>query len=186
VSLVLAPLVLGGCGSSTTPAAAPTTPGGAPWIVTATGNATPSPTRIRGTGTRSPYPSGFLPLPTNTPTAAPTGTATCPPVKNQIINGADAKAGATSGTVTWYNAATTDLVEYRITAISQDVLKGEQRDIGWTVVTPGATCGFMTATVSGLDRATRYVFSVDAVTKRRGGEGTVAKTVARSSVVKTS
>ena len=63
---------------------------------------------------------------------------------------------------------------------------GEQRDIGWTVVTPEATCGYMTATVTGLDRDTRYVFSVDAVSRRTGSDGTYAATVARSGVVKTS
>jgi hypothetical protein len=90
--------------------------------------------------------------------------------------------------VTWYDPATSDIVEYRITAISQDAMLGPQRDVGWTVVTPGATCGYRTATVTGLNRDTRYVFSVDMVTSRRGqgNDGTIAATVARSRVVKTS
>jgi hypothetical protein len=184
--LVLAPLMLGGCGSGETPAAAPTSPPGAPWLVLASGNATPSPIPSGGTGTRSPYPSGFLPLPPGAAAPAPTGSDACPPVKKQVINGADATAGTTSGTVTWYDPGTADLVEYRVTAISQDAMLGEQRDVGWTVVTPGATCGYLTATVTGLDRGTRYVFSVDAVSKRNNGDGTYSSTVARSGVVKTS
>lgn len=184
--VVVVPFVLGGCGSGGTPAAAPTEAPAAPWIVVTSGSPTPSPVPSYGSGTRSPFPSGFLPLPSGVPAPKPSGSGSCPPVKNQIINGADATAGTTSGTVTWYNPGTANLVEYRITAISQDVTLGEQRDVGWTVVTPAATCGYMTATVAGLDRDTRYVFSVDVVSKRDSGDGNYAATVARSGVVKTS
>jgi hypothetical protein len=179
--------MLAGCGSGDKASTAEDESGGKSWVVVETGNPTGSPTPSRFTGTRSPFPSGFLPLPTNTPKATATGTFTCPPVKGNVINGADVKAGTTSGAVTWYDPATSDIVEYRVTAISQDSKPGIQRDIGWTVVTPGATCGYRTATVTGLDRQTRYVFSVDMVTKGlEGSDGTVAKTVARSGVVKTS
>nr|WP_221377865.1 fibronectin type III domain-containing protein [Actinoplanes polyasparticus] len=186
--LVFAPLVLAGCGSGDKASTAEDGAGGKSWVVVNTGSATPSAVPSRGTGTRSPLPSGFLPLPTATAKPTVAGTSTCPPVKGNVINGADATAGATSGTVTWYDPATSDIVEYRITAISQDAMLGPQRDVGWTVVTPGATCGYRTATVTGLNRDTRYVFSVDMVTSRRvqGNDGTVAATVARSRVVKTS
>jgi len=53
------------------------------------------------------------------------------------------------------------------------------------VITPGSTCGYLTATVTGLDPRTRYVFSVDEVTKRVGKDGTQAATIARSGVVST-
>ncbi|GAB2616630.1 hypothetical protein Aab01nite_29540 [Paractinoplanes abujensis] len=179
-------LVLSGCGQDSSSKQAEDAAAGKSWVVVANGSATPSPAPSRATGTATPFPTGFLPLPTSTPAPTPTGSYSCPPVKNQIINGADATAGTTSGTVTWYNPATTDIVEYRITAISQDALIGNQRDIGWTVVTPGATCGYMTATIVGLDRDTRYVFSVDAVTTRSDSDATYGKTIARSRVVKTS
>ncbi|MBM2621489.1 fibronectin type III domain-containing protein [Actinoplanes sp. LDG1-06] len=183
--VVLAPLLLlGGCGKDAKTDATEQ-PAGKSWVVVTSGSATPSAGPGRATGAPSPFPSGFLPLPSTTPAATPTGSYSCPPVKNQIINGADATAATTSGTVTWYNPATADLVEYRITAISQDAMLGNQRDIGWTVVTPGADCGYMTATIVGLDRNTRYVFSVDAVSSRSDSDGTYAKTVARSQVVKT-
>jgi hypothetical protein len=186
--LVFAPLMLAGCGSGDEAGTAEDEGGGKSWVVVNPGNATPSSVPPRATGTRSPFPSGFLPLPTGTTKPTATGTSSCPPVKGNVINGADATTGATSGTVTWYDPATADIVEYRITAISQDAMLGPQRDVGWTVVTPGAACGYRTATVTGLDRKTRYVFSVDMVTSRKGqgGDGTVAATVARSGVVTTS
>ncbi|MCO8273069.1 fibronectin type III domain-containing protein [Actinoplanes sp. TRM 88003] len=186
--VVLAPLLLAGCGSDDKASTTEDQGGGKSWVVVETGSPTTSAAPSRPTGTRSPFPSGFLPLPAGTPTPTPTGTPACPPVKGNVINGADVTTGATSGAVTWYDPATADIVEYRITAISQDSKLGPQRDIGWTVVTPGATCGYRTATVTGLDRGTRYVFSVDMVTSRKGygNDGTVAATVARSGVVKTS
>lgn len=92
---------------------------------------------------------------------------------------------ATSADVTWYHAGGNDLTEYRVTAIVQNLSTGAQRDVGWTVMTPCATCGFMTATLTGLDRATSYVFSVDAVRSRHGKDGTVAETIARSLATRT-
>ncbi|WP_250006965.1 fibronectin type III domain-containing protein [Actinoplanes sp. M2I2] len=186
LGLVVAPLVLGGCGSGDTPGATPSENGATPWVVVATGQATPSPVASRATGTPSPVPSGFLPLPSDAAAAKPTGSPSCPPVKGNVINGADATTGATSGTVTWYDPATSNIVEYRVTAITQDSMLGPQREVGWTVVTPGTTCGYRTATVTGLDRRTRYVFSVDMVTTRHDSDGTLAATVARSRVVRTS
>ncbi|MBU2666555.1 fibronectin type III domain-containing protein [Actinoplanes bogorensis] len=183
--VVLAPLLLTGCSKAASPTATPS-PSGPAWIVLASGSATPSPAPLYASGSVAPFPTGYLPLPTTSPTPRPTGSYGCPPVKNNIINGASATASTTSGTVTWYNPATSDIVEYRITAISQDAKVGLQRDIGWTVVTPGATCGYMTATIVGLDRKTRYMFSVDAVTTRSDSDATYDKTVARSQVVTTS
>jgi hypothetical protein len=52
-------------------------------------------------------------------------------------------------------------------------------------MTPGGGCGYLTATVTGLDAKTRYVFSVDEVTTQLGRDGTRAETVARSGVVTT-
>ena len=182
--LIFAPLVLSGCKASSVASAVPT-PSGTPWVITITGSATPSPAPSVATATPSTFPTGFLPLPSGSATPTPTGSPTCPPDASHDIAGATVVPGTTSAAVTFYNAGGSYLVEYRITAISQDVVVGQQRDVGWTVVTPGSTCGFLTATVSGLDPKTRYVFSVDAVTTKLGKDGTQASTVARSSVVTT-
>jgi hypothetical protein len=93
--------------------------------------------------------------------------------------------GTTSATVTWYNVGGYNLTEFRVTAISQDLVVGKQRDVGWVTVKPDNPCGFLTATLPGLERRTGYVFSVDAVVVRRSGDGTHAATIFRSSVVHT-
>ena len=182
-------LLVGGCssgGGATTATASPT-PDGAPWVVVSSGSATPSPGPPVGAGgTPSRWPTGFLPLPSGATTVTPAPTASCVPDSARgTINGADVKASSTSAAVTFYNPGGQYLVEYRVTAISQDLVDGPQRDVGWTVITPGATCGYLTATVTGLDPRTRYVFSVDEVTRRIGKDGTQASTVARSGVVST-
>jgi hypothetical protein len=87
--------------------------------------------------------------------------------------------------VSWYNVGGYNLVQFRITATSQDPVGGPQRDVGWLVVPPSLPCGWMSATITGLDRKTGYVFSVDAVVHRRSGDGTHAATVARSRVIYT-
>jgi hypothetical protein len=179
--LVLVPLLLGGCGSAdeTTATAVPD-PSGTPWVLVADGTATPSPAPSGGTGTPSPFASGFLPLPSAAPTATPAPTAACVGKPRGMLGYATAVTAATSARVTWYNSGGNDLVEYRVTAIAQDLTVGEQRDVGWTVITPGSSCRYLTATLTGLDRATDYVFSVDAVRTREGTDGTMAETVARS------
>ena len=182
--VIFAPLLLGGCATSATADPAPS-PSGSPWVVTIAGSATPSPAPSLGTATASAFPTGYLPLPSSTGSPAPTGSPTCPPDTSHGIGGATVVPAGTSAAVTFYNPGGLYLVEYRVTAISQDLAPGEQRDVGWTVLTPGAGCGYLTATVTGLDAKTDYVFSVDAVTTRLGRDGTVAATIARSGVVTT-
>ncbi|MFC3738046.1 fibronectin type III domain-containing protein [Paractinoplanes deccanensis] len=183
-TLALVPL-LAACGSGESAAGAQEATAGKSWVVVANGSATPSPVVTGAKSTATPFPTGFLPLSSASPAPTPTGSLSCAPVKQNPINGATAVAGATSATVTWYHPGGGNLVDYRVTAISQDAMLGEQRDIGWTVVTPGEPCTFMSATVTGLDRDTRYTFSVDAVQTRPGFDGTYAKTVARTQVVST-
>jgi hypothetical protein len=132
----------------------------------------------------TPFPTGFLPIGTVSPTAAPSVSGNdCASIKFHAgeINSATVVAGTTSATVTWYNPGGADLVEYRLTAIAQHQLAvGNQRDIGWTVIKPGSGCGMMSAPITGLDRQTAYVFSVDAVFTKIGKDGTWASTIARS------
>jgi hypothetical protein len=191
--LVAVPLLLSGCSMFTAPSetksggTAFTTPvtGGDEWLVVAPGSATPSPAPSRGA---SPAPTastgGFLPL---APVNRPTPSATCArdtPHFNKI-NALNVVPGTTSAAVRWYNVGGYNIVEFRITAISQDVVHGEQRDVGWVTIKPANPCGYLSATVPNLDRRTGYVFSVDAVVVRRSGDGTHAATIFRSSVVHT-
>jgi fibronectin type III domain protein len=181
-------IAVGGCsGGETVTATTYPTVDATSWVVLVSGSATPSPTSTY----RSPSPSataGAAHAATTTgPTTTPSATACADSeVDLKNINGATVTTTATTGTVTWYNPGGANLVEYRVTAISQDVANGQQRDVGWTVVTPTTSCGYLSATVTGLDSKTRYLFSVDAVTTRLGMEGTRAATVARSAVTATS
>jgi len=182
--LIFAPLVLGGCATAGVASPVPS-PSGSPWVITVPGSATPSPSPSVSYATPSAFPTGYLPLPSGSATPTPSLSPACPPDSPHGIAGATVVPGSTSAAVTFYNPGGAYLVEYRVTAISQDVVVGQQRDVGWTVLTPGNGCGYLTATVSGLDPKTRYVFSVDAVTTILGRDGTQASTVARSSVVTT-
>jgi hypothetical protein len=184
--LPLTPLLLAGCGSPGTASSAVPTSSGSPWVVTATGSATASPAPSRSYTSPSPFPTGFLPISATSPAPRRSGSPSCDgTLRLDKINSATVVPSRTSATVTWYNPGGADLVQYRVTAISQDLAVGEQRPVGWTVITPGATCGYLSATVAGLDRSTDYVFSVDAVISRLGKDGTRAATVARSLVVRT-
>ena len=191
--LLVTPLVLTGCSLFTAPSATKSggtdisseVTGSDQWLVVAQGSATPTPRPSSGV---SPAPtatkSGFLPLP---PVVRPTPSATCArdtPHFNKI-NALAVTPGTTSATVNWYNVGGYNIVEFRITAISQDLKLGDQRDIGFVTVKPANPCGFLSAKVPGLDRRTGYVFTVDAVVVRRSGDGTHAATVFRSSVVYT-
>jgi hypothetical protein len=195
--LALVPSLLSGCTalglSSTTGSGGSSSSGGSAqpsgpsWVVVAPGSATPS--------ARPSYPaapptpataSGFLPLGRPAPTGTPSVACSPNTFKFSKIATASAAPSTTSAVVSWYNVGGTTLKEFRVTAISQDLVSGKQRDVGFISVPPTTLCGQMSATITGLDRATGYVFSVDAVVARRSGEGTHAATVARSHVVYTS
>jgi hypothetical protein len=193
--LLLVPLFLSGCsvlglGSSSGPSGS--SAGGSPspgasWLVVARGSATPSPRPSYPTVSPTPgVSSGFLPI-VGVPAPTGTPTQTCSPNTFNFskIGPADVTAGTTSAVVSWYNVGGYNLVQFRLTAISQDPKNGAQRDVGWVTVAPTIPCGQMSATITGLDRRTGYVFSVDAVVKRRSGDGTHAATVARSAVTRT-
>ena len=193
--LVLVPLVLSGCGAlglstSATPGAAGSAGGtpspGPSWIVVAAGSAAPSPTPSFPAVSPTPTLIGGF-LPPVAPTSVRTPVSTCSPNNFNFsrIAIADVTAGRTSAVVSWYNVGGYNLVQFRITATSQDFTSGPQRDIGWVTVAPGAPCGQMSATITGLSRKTGYTFSVDAVVTRKSGAGTHAATVARSMVTRT-
>ncbi|GGQ54552.1 hypothetical protein [Couchioplanes azureus] len=192
--LLLAPLLLAGCGglggSSAIPT--PTTSTQAPdssgdWLVVSRGKATPSPKPTSGV---PPYPfptAGTVGTVAATTPARPTPGATCAATDVHFthIGPLEVVPGTTTATVRWPDINGYNLVEYRLTAISQDVMLGPQRDIGWIEVVPKRDCAMLTATVKKLDRKTGYVFSLDAVVTRQSGSGTRAGTILRSGVVYT-
>lgn len=188
------PFLLSGCGAvdALTGGSAPTTgaspaPSGTPWIGVTAGSPTPTATMPTGTARPSSTFGGFLPLPSGNPAAAVTPTATCAPASFTFsrINALDVKPGTTSATASFYNPGGYNLVQFRMTAMSQDVVRGRQRDIGWVTITPKTPCGAISATITGLDRKTRYVISVDAVVTGLSGDGTHAATVFRSGTFRT-
>jgi hypothetical protein len=171
----------GGSGGSPTPS-----PSGPSWIVVDQGSPAPSPTPSRGAGVPTPIATaGFLPLRPGPPAGTPAVSCSANTFNFSKIDAADVVPATTTAVVTWYNVGGFNLKQFRITAISQDLVVGRQRDIGFTVVAPSPQCGPMSATVTGLDRKTAYVFSVDAVVDRKSGDGTRAATVARSLVIYT-
>src|SRR4029453_7822663 len=101
------------------------------------------------------------------------------------IAGRDVTPSATTAGLSWYNVGGENLVEFRLYAISQDLVVGAQRDVGYTVVQPRTPCGQMSGTITNLSPRTHYVFSVDAVVLRRSGDGTHSATVFRSHSIPT-
>lgn len=93
--------------------------------------------------------------------------------------------GTTTATVTWYHPGDPTVTTYKVTAISQSLAAGIQPETGWTDAAPGEGCHEVTATVTGLQADTPYVFSVDAVRRPTWQNGTRTSTVARSGVVAT-
>ncbi len=195
--LLAVPVLLSGCGavglSSSTPsgsssssASSSGTAGGKSWLVVDQGTPAPSAAPVHGaSGDSLPW----TPLGTSGnggPAATATPTPTCGSYAFDFsrISGATAVTSATSAVVTWNNRDGDDLQQFRVTAVSQDLVGGKQRDVGWVTVTP-KVCGQTSATITGLDRRTGYVFSVDAVVPRHSGDGTYAATIARSGVVRT-
>ncbi|BCJ41755.1 hypothetical protein GCM10010168_74430 [Actinoplanes ianthinogenes] len=184
--MLAGPLLLAACASSGTAQAAPSPSGTSPWIWSTAGSVAPSPTTSfapRARPAAATLPPAVSPSATPTPNRSPACDAAA--FRGGAINGVDVTPGTTSAMVTWFNPGGADLVQYRIIAVSQDLVAGAQPESpGWLTVTPGG-CGWMSATVTGLVPGTPYVFSVDEVRTREGMDGTRAKTVARSGVVST-
>ncbi|MEV0898646.1 fibronectin type III domain-containing protein [Actinoplanes sp. NPDC049802] len=186
LSAVMLPLLLGACSSSPRKVEEETAEAGRNWIMVNEGEATPTP--VTTYGKASPTPSTTLPpLPTTSPSASGSPDPSCTPrQRTSPINGLGVTPASTSAVVTWYHPGGPNIVDYRITAISQDLVNGAQAEIGWTRSAP-EECGEVSATVPGLQPRSRYVFSVDVVLRREGVglEGTYTRTVARSGVVTT-
>jgi hypothetical protein len=194
---LVAPLLLVGCGpvpGGSAPGAGSTAGAGGvtagnEWLVVAPGSATPSP---RPSIRVSPSPSAVAVAPIASrvppaPVARVMPTYDCIPDTPDFARVLDLTVvpGTTSAKISWFNTGGYNLVEYRITAQSQDLVFGRQRDVGWVKVKPVGPCGPVSVTLPNLDRKTTYIFSVDAVVVRRSGDGTHAATIFRSHPVAT-
>jgi hypothetical protein len=194
--LALVPALLSGCSllsgsssssSSSSGSSAGSAAGGKNWLVSQQGKAAPSPTPTSG-GTPSPSVSaGFLPLRAGGSTGYATPAPTCSPNTFNFskVGGLDVTPGTTSAVLSFYNVGGYNLMEFKLYAISQDLVGGKQRDVGYVTVQPRTPCGQMTGTITNLSRKTHYVFSVDAVVTRKSGDGTHSATVARSHPIQT-
>lgn len=158
LALAVLPFVLGGCGAlglggsggSGTTSASPR-PSGTPWIIFASGSATPSPV-VSYSGSRSPAlpPVSFLPV-------DPACTQTFTRLEDVLIP-MTVTPGKGSLTVSWprqYNSG------YRITAIKQPLITGNQPAYTWQNVPAGAGCT-VTATIKGLKSKVPYIVWLDA------------------------
>jgi hypothetical protein len=189
------PFLLSGCGvldtltggSSVGSAGATPVPSGSPWIIVAPGSATPSPAPSYPTSspTATTPIAGALRPPG--PTPVPTSNPTCATTTYDLwhLNSLTVTPGTTSAKVSWHNVGGFNPVQFRLTAISQHLVSGKQRDVGWVSITPPSRCGLVSATITGLSRKTPYVFSVDAVVTRISGDGTRAATIVRSAPIYT-
>jgi hypothetical protein len=182
--LVAVPFVLGGCSalglnSSATPGSAGSAPAsagpvsGAGWINVVAGSATPSPSPSLGKG-GSPSPAlppvSFLPV---DPACAQTWDLSAVTIPMTVT------PGAGSFTVTWPRQWDSN---YRIAAVPQPLVSGNQPAYTWQNIAPGTGCT-VSATVSGLKSGVPYVIWLDAPATGYERDGTRHPYSGRSGVV---
>lgn len=188
---LLVPLLLSGCGafSGSAPADSSTAGAGADgesWTVVAEGRPTPSPSIGAGPApSASPTVTRAAARPLPPPPPAPGPTCTGAIRRAGYLDGLTVVPGPGTATVTWVHTGGAEVVAYRLTAIAQRLERGYQRDVGWQTIVPAQPCAPLSATISGLDRAAPYTFSLDAVVSRRNTDAPAASTVARSQVLYT-
>jgi hypothetical protein len=164
-------LGLGGSGGSPATSGSPA-PSGTPWIRYAGGSATPSPSVSRRAGTPSAaLPFSFLPT-------APVCTATFTRIEAVLIP-LTVTPGKGSLKVTWPRQYTSN---YRITAVKQPLVSGNQPAYPWQSVAAGTGCT-VTATITGLKSGVPYVVWLDAPNTGHELDGTRHLYSGRSGVV---
>jgi hypothetical protein len=184
--------LLGGCGllggDAPTGDGSSAAAGGAEgdsWVVVERGTVTPSATPASAARPTATPAFSFAPL--STASVPPSVDGDCGTVKQTSpLSSLDVEPGAGTAVVTWFRDNNPSTVEYRLTAIPQAIGSGQQPDLEWVSVAPGAGCRTVTATVNGLDRSAPYVFSLDAVSTNYNADGNRTATIARSQVVYTS
>jgi len=176
LALAALPMVLGGCGGMVTPTAsssgsAPASPA-MPWVIVATGSATPSPT-----------PSISLSLPASglpwTSMPAASACAIAWPENEQVLIPmivTPAKASLKVQWPAWYGP------DYRVAAVDQRLVSGTQPPPTWVSVTAGTGCT-VTATLTGLISGNPYIVWLDAPNTPRNLDGSRSLYSGKSGVV---
>ena len=114
------------------------------------GFAVPQPPRP--VGIQVPVDTAYGVVPEYTPRPDPCGSSTTP---RRIVP--NAVPGPGSATVTWLADARDEVLSYRVRAVSQELVGGQQPDpVGQAVAKP-ATCSELTATLTGLTPGDAYV-----------------------------
>jgi len=178
---LVVPAALAGCGAlglETTVAPNPSPPpapgpvSGAGWLVSDLGSATPNPSAGRATGTRAPLlpPVSFLPF---DPACGKSYTVEPVLIAMTIV------PGNASLTVSWTKQYASD---YRITAVPQALVAGEQKATTWQSVPAPAGCA-VTATIKGLKSGQPYVVWLDAPNSGHYRDGTRHPYAGESAVV---
>jgi hypothetical protein len=176
LALAALPVVLGGCGGTGTPGispsgSAPASPA-VPWVIVATGSATPSPT---------PSVSFSLP-PSGLPTISLPAASACAiawPEHEQVLIPMIVTPGKASLKVQWparYGP------NYRVAAVDQRLVSGTQPPPTWVNVTAGSGCT-VTATLTGLISGNPYIVWLDAPNTPRNLDGSRSLYSGKSGVV---
>lgn len=141
---------------------------GPEWIVYVPPNPTPSaaPTAYQYPGPTPP--AGLPPLPGGIPVPGVT-LSYSPPCSGRLYRGKldhpPAQAGAGSATTTWQSAGDPDVTGYRLTAISGDLVAGEQTALPWVDIAAPAGCSPVSGTMTGLSSGGWYRLWVTATVK---------------------
>ena len=178
--LVALPIALGGCGAlgaseAGGPASsAPPAPSTTPWFLYASGSATPSPGLPRRSGSLAPaLPAvSFLAIDPNCGESFTRMSEVLIPLK--------VTPGKGSLAVSWprqYNSG------YRLTAVKQPLVNGNQPNYTWQNVAAGSGCT-VSATIKGLKSGTPYVVWLDAPNTGYEPDGTRHLYSGRSTVVR--
>lgn len=176
LALVGLPTVLGGCGGAVTPNPAGSTPAStaAPWVIVATGSATPSPTpSISLSRSSSALPWISLPAASACPIAWPA-------YQQQVLIPMIVTPGTASLKVqwpAWYGP------NYRVAAVDQRLVSGTQPPPTWVTVTAGTGCT-VTATITGLISGNPYIVWLDAPNTPHNRDGSRSLYSGKSGVVK--
>lgn len=171
-AVTVLPFVLGGCGKPDTPAGTQATTTGDSWVVVEPGRPTPSPARAAGAAPKPALPPvSFLPT---------TDACQIPwPQEEAVLIPMVVTPGAGSITVQWPNRYGDT---YRLTAVPQDLVTGEQPEPPWQTVTTGAECE-VTATISGLTSGRAYIVWLDAPNTPRRADGSRSLSSGKSRVI---